>query len=273
MAGRPGFAERYGPWALVTGAAQGIGRAFAEGVARRGLHPILVDQQSEPLMRLADELHERHGVDARAVVLDLARRDFLELLRARTADAAVGLLVCNAAVGQVGPFLRERPEGLRLAIEVNCIAPALLAHAYGRAMAERGRGGIVFLASGSAFHGSPYVAHYAATKAYNLVLGEGLWYELRRQGVDVLAFVPGPTNTPGLRRSQPRLREGVAVGLVRLPGPTAEAALDALGTGPSATRDLAMRLRFALGARLLGRRRRIEAAGRRLAMLAETPRD
>src|SRR5262249_55197963 len=121
-------------------------------------------------------------------------------------------------------------------------------------------------------HGSPYVAHYGATKAYNLILGESLWYELRERGVDVLAFVPGPTNTPGLRRSQPKLAEGVAVGSIRLPAATAEAPRRALGRGPSATRDLRMRLRIAFRTRLVSRRRAIEASGDLVSRLRETRR-
>ena len=77
----------------------------------------------------------------------------------------------------------------------------LFCHGFGAEMARRGRGGLILIASGTALQGSPRYANYAATKAFNLVLGESLWYEFREHGVDVLSFVPGPTNTPGLRRS------------------------------------------------------------------------
>ncbi len=104
-------------------------------------------------------------------------------------------------------------------------------------MARRGRGGIILLASGTALQGSPRYANYAATKAFNLVLGESLWYEFKGHGVDVLSFVPGPTNTPGLRTSVKGLKEGVAVGPIRLPGETAEYAVAALGRAASASRQ------------------------------------
>jgi short-subunit dehydrogenase len=264
------YALRYGPWALVTGAAQGIGSAFAELLAGRGLNLLLVDKQEAELQVVAAALRERYGVQTRPVIVDLARADFIDTVRAETADLSVGLLISNAALGQVGPFLSENVDSLQAALDINCRAPAILAHVFGTQMAQRGQGGIILMASGTAFYGNPFVAHYAATKAYNLVLGEGLWYELRQRGVDVLAYIPGPTNTPGLRKSQPTLKEGVAAGMVKLPVQTAEAALNALGKGPSAARDLRMTLQVAVATRLLPRRKIIEIFGDRLSRLQRT---
>lgn len=264
------FADKYGPWALVTGAAQGIGSAYAEALARRRLHVVLVDVQELPLRQVAEQLRRRYGVETRPLVVDLSRPGFADLIAEQTADMSVGLLVSNAALGQVGPFLNERVEDLQLAIDINCKAPALLVHMFGKQMIARGKGGIILMASGTAYHGNPFVAHYAATKAYNLILGEGLWYEFRQHGVDVLAYTPGPTNTPGLRKSVPGLREGVSVGAIKLPAEAAEAALRALGRGPSAARDLRMQLQIAFKTRVLGRRKAIEVFGDRQAKLRRT---
>jgi len=267
---RQGFVLRYGPWALVTGAAQGIGSAFAELLAERSLNLLLADKQETELRDVASALRERYGVQTKPVIVDLARADFIDTVTAQAAGLSVGLLISNAALGQVGPFLSESVDSLQAAIDINCRAPAILAHTFGTQMAQRGQGGILFMASGTAFYGNPFVAHYAATKAYNLVLGEGLWYELRQRGVDVLAYVPGPTNTPGLRKSQPKLKEGVAAGMVKLPRQTAVAALDALGKGPSVARDLRMTLQVAVATRLLPRRKIIELFGDRLSRLQRT---
>jgi NAD(P)-dependent dehydrogenase (short-subunit alcohol dehydrogenase family) len=133
--------------------------------------------------------------------------------------------------------LEQNLDDLLLTTEVNCNATVILTHTFAKRMAAQGRGGIILMASGTALQGSPTFAHYAATKAHNLVFGEALWYELRAHGVDVLSFIPGPTNTPALRSQNPRLKEGVSVGPIQLPGPTAEAALRALGKGPCAARD------------------------------------
>lgn len=247
------FRDRYGPAAIVTGAAQGIGRAFADAIAARGLAVYLVDVQQEPVARAAREVETRFGVRAVPVEVDLSRRDCLEAVRVAVPVEEIGLVVCNAAIGQEGPFLDESLDALHRAIDVNCHAAVSLTHGFGREMARRGRGGILLIASGTALQGSPRYANYAATKAFNLVLGESLWYEFRDQGVDVLAFVPGPTNTPGLRRSLPSLKEGVAVGPIHLPGETAELAVRALGRAASASRQKDH------AAQLAARRRRADA--------------
>lgn len=247
------FRDRYGPAAIVTGAAQGIGRAFADAIAARGLAVYLVDVQAEPVARAAQEVEAQFGVRAHPVVVDLSRRDCLERLRAAVPVDEIGLLVCNAAIGQEGPFLDEPLDAIQRAIDVNCHAAAALTHGFGSEMVRRGRGGIILLASGTALQGSPRYASYAATKAFNLVLGESLWYEFRDHGIDVLSFVPGPTNTPGLRRSLPSLKEGVAVGPIQLPGETAEIAVRALGRAASASRQKDH------AAQLAARRRRADA--------------
>jgi short-subunit dehydrogenase len=153
--------------------------------------------------------------------------------------------------------LEQNLDDLLLTTEVNCNATVILTHTFAKRMAAQGRGGIILMASGTALQGSPTFAHYAATKAHNLVFGEALWYELRAHGVDVLSFIPGPTNTPALRSQNPRLKEGVSVGPIQLPGPTAEAALRALGKGPCAARDANFRRRLA------NRRQAIEEMGER----------
>lgn len=233
------FMEQYGPVALVTGAAQGIGRAFANSVAARGLSVLMIDVQEEALDAAAREVAEIYEVSTWAVPTDLARRDFLGGVEAIVSRVGleVGLVICNAAVGLEGPFLEAELDDLQRAVDVNCQAATALTHHFGRNMADRGRGGLVLLASGTALQGSPGYANYAATKAFNLVLGESLWYELQPKGVDVLSFVPGPTNTPGMRRSMPELAEGVEVGPIQLPGATAETAVDALGKKATAARE------------------------------------
>jgi short-subunit dehydrogenase len=251
------FRERYGPWALVAGASAGLGEAFARLLAARGLHVLLLARREEALARLATDLRRAHEVEVRTEAIDLARGDLAAAVERTAAGLEVGLLVYNAAHSAIGPFV-ERPldEHLRV-LDVNCRGPLALAHVLGGAMARRGRGGMVLMTSLAASQGNPLLASYAASKAFELVLAEGLWAELRGSGVDVLACRAGATRTPGYAASRPRRS-------VRLmePEDVARQALDALGHGPSAVTGALNRVAaFALG-RLLPRRASIGIMGR-----------
>ncbi len=199
-----GFRERYGPWAFVAGASEGIGAEFARQIAARGVPVVLVALEPEPLERIAGEIRAAHGVEVRTRALDLASSALEETLEPVIEGLEVGLLVYNAASCPIGHFVeQELSEKLRT-IDVNCRAPVTLVHRFGGAMAARGRGGIVLLSSMVGFGGVSMVATYAATKAFNLVLAESLWRELGPLGVDVLACSPGATSTPGYLRATPR---------------------------------------------------------------------
>jgi len=223
------FRECYGPWALVAGASTGLGEAFARKLAERDLNLLLIARRQEALDCLAGELRAKHAIEVRTLAADLGRADLAPLVQDFTAGLEVGLLVYNAAASAIGPFL-DRPvdEHLKV-IDVNCRGPLLLAHLLGSAMAKRGRGGILLMTSTAGSQGGPHLASYAASKAFNLVLAEGLWDELGRRGVDVLACRAGATATPGYAASKPRPSR---VPLLS-PDYVAEKALAALGRGPS----------------------------------------
>ena len=112
-------------------------------------------------------------------------------------------MVYNAASARIGPFLQQDLEGQLRSVDVNCGGPLILAHVFAGPMAQRGRGGIILMSSLSAFHGTALVASYAASKAFNLMLGEALWEELRGSGVDFLVVCPGATRTPGWSEATP----------------------------------------------------------------------
>ena len=98
----------------------------------------------------------------------------------------VDALFNNAGVGPAGPMLETTPEDWRWIVDVNVLGPLRVSHYFGRRLAERGKGGIILMSSMSGLQGTAMVANYAATKAYDTVLAEGLWYELGQRGVDVL---------------------------------------------------------------------------------------
>lgn len=227
----PGFHSRYGPWALVVGGSEGLGASFAEALAIRGLDLILVARRRRPLDELANRLHRAHGVAVRTLAVDAAAAGGLAAIARATRALDVGLVVCNAALAPVAPFLDLPAAQLDRMIDLNCRTAARLAHALGRRMASRGRGGIVLLSSMAGFQGTALVAHYAATKAYLRVLAEGLWDELRPRGVDVIACCAGRVRTPTWERSGPRA-ESVLAPPVMEADPVVEATLAALGRQP-----------------------------------------
>ncbi len=223
------FQHRYGPWALVAGASEGLGAAFAEAVAARGLNVLLVSRRRDALDRLASDLRAKHNVEARAAAIDLGSPDLLGAVREAARDLTIGLMVYNAAYSKIGPFLDHPLDDALRTVDVNAKGPLILAHEFGRGMAARGRGGVLLMSSLTASQGSALIAAYAATKAFNLVLAEGLWDELRERGVDVLACRAGATRTPAFEASKPR----VEAGPMMEPAEVAEEALRALGKGPS----------------------------------------
>jgi uncharacterized protein len=217
------FARRYGPWAVVTGASDGIGRAFAQALAQRGLHLLLVARRQAVLQGLADALQRTHGVQCRVVAADLSDPQAVHHLAQATAELDVGLLVASAGFGSSGPLLNS-PLGVETEmVAVNCTAVLALAWHYGRRMAARNSGGVVFMSSLLAFHGTPRAANDAATKAYVQTLAEGLRVEWAAQGVDVIASAPGPIKSGFDARSNMRFTQAVPADVV------ARVTLQALG--------------------------------------------
>jgi short-subunit dehydrogenase len=258
---RDTFRARYGPWGVVAGAVEGLGAAWTAALAARGLDLLLVDRRGDLLATAAPQLARNHGVDTAALTIDLAAPDAIEAVLAAAAGREVGFYVHVAAASDIGPFVDIAPDAHRRALAVNCLAPALLAHHFGGLMRQRRRGGIVLMSSLSGFQGNAWVAHYAATKAYNLVLAEGLWDELRGDGVEVLAVSPGATLTPTYLSARP-----ADLGRMAPPEMTAEAvvaeALAALGRQPSMIAGAANRRAAFVLHRLLPRRAVITMMGR-----------
>jgi short-subunit dehydrogenase len=189
----PDFAHRYGPWAVVTGAAQGVGLAYTDALLERGCSVVLVDRQPE-----VRDVAAARGTSARAVVADLSEGDWLATLTAAVDGFEVGLAVANAAVSFVGPFLEQPAASRHATVAVNCLATTELAAWALPAMVGRGRGGFVITSSGSALAGTAAVASYSATKAYGMNLAEAIGW-LRDTGVDSLAVVAPSMDTPGWR--------------------------------------------------------------------------
>jgi len=258
------FAHRYGPVALIAGASEGIGAAFARELAAAGLHLVLVARRDAPLAALGKELRAAHEVDVRTLPCDLAEPAATDAITGACRGLEIGLLVYNAAASSVGRFLDTPLDAHLRAVHVNARGPVLLAHAFGGPMAARGRGGIVLMSSLTAFQGTPFVASYGATKAFNLVLAEGLWSELKERGVDVLACCAGATLTPGYERATPPRAGFRFAPSPQDPVDVAREALDALGHRPLVVTGRGNRIASFVMRRIFTRRLAVATMGREM---------
>lgn len=228
--------------ALVTGASTGIGAELARVLAAEGHDLVLVARSRDKLADLAAELTQGFGIDVRVHPWDLTAHQASARL-ADELDAAgleVDILVNNAGVIEVGPFQAMEPAALGRLTDLNIGALTALTRLILPAMAARGRGRVLNVASVAAFQPVPSMAVYAATKAYVLSFTEALSEEMRGTGVTLTALCPGLTDTnmmadiksgsatargiPGLLVSDPAdvAREGYAAMMagevIRVPG-------------------------------------------------------
>ena len=180
---------------MVTGASSGVGTAFARQLASAGFNVALVARREDRLRALAADVAASSSAQTRVVVADLSGDDFLPLLQEATDDLEIGLLVNNAGAVVAGDFLANDLGAELAMLQLNCRAPLLLTHHFGRHMQRQGRGAVIFVSSIVAFTGVPVWSHYAATKGHNLLFAEGLAPEFRQSGVDVLAVCPAFVRT------------------------------------------------------------------------------
>ena len=194
------FAEKYGPWALITGASEGTGAAFAHELADRGVNCILVARRDGPLHTLAGEIRAK-GAQCVAASVDLSAPDAGAKVIAAAGDREVGLLITNAGADTNGSlFLDGDMAAWDKLISLNVSTTVHNCHHFGGLMRKRGRGGIILVGSGACYGGLHGIAVYSAVKAFDLCFGEALWSELRGDGVDVLNLILGRTDTPAHRR-------------------------------------------------------------------------
>jgi short-subunit dehydrogenase len=189
------YREKYGEWALVTGASAGIGLEFARALAREGMSIVLTARREDRLNALAAELKEKYHVNTRVVAVDLAANDGVDRLADAVADLEIAFLVNNAGFGYAGRFDKLATDRLRSMVVVNCVVPVVLTSRIIPGMVKRGRGAVIIVGSVAGRQPLPLHAVYSATKGFDLLFGEGLWGELRGTGVDALVIEPGPTKT------------------------------------------------------------------------------
>lgn len=227
------FTNTYGSWGVVAGGSDGVGAAFAHAIASRGMNVVLVARRVPVLEAFAEEVRARHGVEVRTVALDLSTPTALSELASATSDLDVGLFVYNAGGDDRSAEFLDKDLDTHLAlVHRNCANVLEAAYRFGGAMVARGRGAMVLLSSGAAWAGGAHLAAYGATKAFDLILAEGLWAEWSGRGVDVLALVLPATDTPSMHRV---LGAAGSSRPLADPNDVANEALDHLADGPTWT--------------------------------------
>ena len=232
-------------WAWVAGASEGLGLAFAEELAARGYATLLFARRKTLLEQHCARLRTEYGLPCVAVVADLAE-DSSALFKRCLDDYPPILGVYNAAYVPAGAFLDQPWSAHNTALAVNISGPASWMFVLGHHMARQGRGSLVLMSSLAGEQGAAGIATYAATKAFNTRLAEGLWEEFRAKGVRVLVTCAGAVSTPGYAKALSK----AAVGTLT-PQQVAQATLDRL-TQPGGPRFIPGWTNY-LGAWVLGR--------------------
>jgi len=260
---RSKIADFHGGWALVSGAArsQGLGCAFARQLAAEGLNLLLVDVLDAELRMRAKELRQQFDVQVRTATCDLGASAPYLAVEDAVDGIAVDVLVCNHMFtpADTPPILDMPLEMHTRMLDINARGYTNLIHRFGREMRTRGRGAIIIVGSGSGLTPAPYTAAYSANKAFQIALGEALWYELRGTGVDVLVMIGGLMNTQG------DVLAGYPQWMFAEPDSVVREVLSAVGRKHILVPGVVNRVILFTQIRLMPRRRSVEAMGRFMA--------
>jgi short-subunit dehydrogenase len=198
------YLRQFGQWGLVAGAAEGLGAAYCEELARKGVNVIMVDIQEDKMETLARRLENSYGIKTRLLVQDLAMEEAPERCMQAINELGCRLLIYNAAYSRVKPFLSAGPEEPDLYVDVNVRAPLKLVYAFVRKLKSNNHsGGILLMSSLAGLWGTKFVAMYSGTKAFNLLLAEALSHELKPYNIKISACCAGAIATPGYLGSHP----------------------------------------------------------------------
>ena len=226
------FLQKYGKTALVAGASEGIGAAYATQLAAERMDLVLIARRIEPLRQLEDLLKKTYNIEVTCIPCDLSDPNATQKITDALNGKEINLLVYNAAQPYIGGFMRNSFENHADMAQVNMLSPLQLVHTFGENMLANGKGAIILMASMAGLQGSGFLAMYAATKAFNRVLAESLWYEWKDKGVDVLACCAGATSTPNFKKSKPE-EAGFFAPKVQSPEEVVAESFKKLGKQPS----------------------------------------
>lgn len=252
--------QKYGHWAVVAGASEGLGASFATHLAAAGINLLLVARRKESLEQFAVNLADKFHVQVNCVCCDLADQNAITQLQATLAGREVNIFVYNAALSYIGRFEDNTPEQHNALIRVNVIVPMNLVQALAQPMLDKRKGAIILMSSLAGNQGSGYLAAYAASKAFNRVLAESLWYEWKNKGLDVIACCAGATATPNFLKTNPAKKDFFAPRVQR-PEKVVGECFKQLGKRPSFVPGAGNKLASFIMQRLLPRKTAINMMG------------
>ena len=248
--------KKHGNWALITGASKGVGAAFATRLAQLGMNLLLVARSGDLLEKNAAILRKEYGVSVIAITADLGKAEGVDAVFCASQDYDVGLLVSNAGTGKIRYFLEGTPTEDAELSYMNAIAHQRLAQHFGAGMAQRGKGGVIFVSSTACFQPVPLMATYSACKIFVNHLAEALYHEWKPLGIDVAVVVLGPTETDGFYNL--KTEQGVDLTAMPMqlmqPAQVVDIALRALGKKPLVTAGLPNKVFAFLSSRVLSRK-------------------
>lgn len=191
------LAEAKGHWALVSGASSGIGREFAIQLAEQGIHVVLVARRKDRLETLAAELRERFSVRICVMAADLTQKDMVTELKAALVREGIRIRVLcnNAAFGRWGRFEETPPELYQEMIELNTTVVMKMCHAFLEDLSAFPSSLVINVSSPASYQPIPYMAVYAASKAFLQSFSQALHGEWKERGIVVQTLVPGPTES------------------------------------------------------------------------------
>lgn len=260
------FSNRYGPWAVITGAARGLGEAFAKECASLGMNVILIDVLASELEQTAAYISSTCPIKVKTIIADLSDPFQVKQAIQECESYHVGFFCCNHAAshlfadGKLKFWLDTPLQDLRQILQINLSSSLEFLFYFAQKMRSQSRGGIVLVSSGACLGGAPYLGQYAATKAFLTNLGETLWWELKRDGIDVTTVMPGLTKTPGMLKFINSLGEQKMP--MMLPCTVAKITLSYLGKGPVVIPGWRNKLQSFLTTRLLPKKWNISFLGK-----------
>ncbi|MCX6150101.1 MAG: SDR family NAD(P)-dependent oxidoreductase [Ignavibacteriales bacterium] len=216
--------EKYGKWAVITGASSGIGEEFAKYLAKEKINLFIIARRIDKLNKIAEKLSSENEIEVIPIKADLTKEESFPAIMEEIGDREVGLLINNAGVGSIGQFQNIDCKKEIDLIKLNCIAPVLLTHLLVEKMILQKKGALIFLGSLVGMVPTPYLTTYSATKTFNIFVANALWYELKKYNIDVLALSPGSTNT-----EFERMTKGTGNIFIAEPSDVVKTAMKALG--------------------------------------------